>query len=134
MRIIIENADNDDFNELAKLAREGKIHTFCMTDEEEWIPVSERLPEIEDDVIVTDIETSNTYQAYYIGNGFWDCDNGVFNNRVIAWQPLPEPYKGPHDHSDEPIRCKAENCSPEGCKHCSGYGPIESGGAEDAKQ
>ena len=34
MRIIIENADQNDFNELAKLARAGKINTFCMTDEE----------------------------------------------------------------------------------------------------
>lgn len=34
MRIIIENADKNDFNELAKLARAGKINTFCMTDDE----------------------------------------------------------------------------------------------------
>lgn len=34
MRIIIENADQNDFNELAKLARAGKINTFCMTDDE----------------------------------------------------------------------------------------------------
>ena len=41
MRIIIENADQNDFNELAKLARAGKINTFCMTDDErpkgKWI-------------------------------------------------------------------------------------------------
>ena len=35
MKIIIENADQRDFNELANLARHGKIHTFYMTDEEE---------------------------------------------------------------------------------------------------
>lgn len=35
MRIIIENADERDFNELANLARQGKIHTFYMTDEED---------------------------------------------------------------------------------------------------
>lgn len=34
MRIIIDNADQNDFNELAKLARAGKINTFCMTDDE----------------------------------------------------------------------------------------------------
>ena len=43
MKIIIENADQRDFNELANLARQGKIHTFYMTDEDdrpqgEWIP------------------------------------------------------------------------------------------------
>ena len=45
MRIIIENADQNDFNELAKLARAGKINTFCMTDDErpqgEWICITE---------------------------------------------------------------------------------------------
>ena len=59
----------------------------------EWIPVSERLPEINVAVIVTDIETTGTYSAYYMGNGFWECDNGTFKDRIIAWMPLPEPYK-----------------------------------------
>lgn len=60
----------------------------------EWIPISERLPEINVDVIVTDIETIGTYSAYYLGNGFWECDNGQYNNRIIAWMPFPEPYRG----------------------------------------
>ena len=59
----------------------------------EWIPVSERLPERYKDVIVTDIEVSETYLSRYIGNGYWECDNGTFKNRIIAWQPLPEPYE-----------------------------------------
>lgn len=58
----------------------------------EWIPVSERLPEECKNVIVTDIETSDTYQSQYMGNGYWDCDNGYFRNRIVAWMPLPEPY------------------------------------------
>lgn len=59
----------------------------------EWIPVSERLPERYKEVIVTDIETSDTYQSQYLGNGYWECDNGTLKNRIIAWMPLPEPYK-----------------------------------------
>lgn len=35
MKIVIENADENDFNELAQLARIGRIHTFYMTDEDE---------------------------------------------------------------------------------------------------
>lgn len=58
-----------------------------------WIPVSERLPEKYKEVIVTDIETSDTYQSYYIGDGYWECDNGAFKNRIIAWMPLPSSYQ-----------------------------------------
>lgn len=46
MRIVIENADFDDFNELAKLARQGKINTFCMTDEDEKRPQEELANEV----------------------------------------------------------------------------------------
>lgn len=58
-----------------------------------WIPVSERLPERYKEVIITDIETSDTYLSRYIGNRYWECDNGLFKDRIIAWMPLPEPYK-----------------------------------------
>ena len=50
------------------------------------------------------------------------------DDEVLAWMPLPDPYKDPLDHSDEDIRCKAKGCSPEGCKHCDNYEPIDFGG------
>lgn len=81
-----------DFKEGYKQAiRDGK--TNFARPQGEWIPVSERLPERYKEVIVTDIETSGTYQSRYVGNEYWECDNGTLKNRIIAWQPLPEPYK-----------------------------------------
>ena len=65
-----------------------------------WIPVSDRLPERYKEVIVTDIETSDTYQSQYIGNGYWECDNGTLKNRIIAWMPLPKPYE-PQEREDK---------------------------------
>lgn len=59
----------------------------------DWIPINEGLPKLHEEVIVTDIETSDTYISRYIGNGYWECDNGPFNNRIIAWMPKPKPYK-----------------------------------------
>ena len=58
-----------------------------------WILVSERLPEEYREIIITDVETSDTYLSRYIGDGYWECDNGLFKDRIIAWMPLPEPYK-----------------------------------------
>ena len=81
----IEDALN--FSEVGGIYVENEIR------KNNWIPVTERLPEIKTEVIVTDIETKDTYCSWYIGEGFWECDNGTFNNRIIAWMPLPEPYE-----------------------------------------
>ena len=71
-----------------------------------WIPVTERLPEVPCDCIVTgkkkyDFEKEWEYftdAAFYTGeyiDGFetfndWDEGQEI---HIIAWMPLPEPYK-----------------------------------------
>ena len=69
-----------------------------------WIPVSERLPETTDAVLTTYIVNGNRNRKYveessYYGNSEswsspWD-EYRVAGTRieVIAWMPLPEPYK-----------------------------------------
>ena len=74
-------------NELNKALSENKS---------KWIPVSERLPEESTWVLVTcknpdgyiflDIKLINRYSK------MWDGDED-FIGTVLAWQPLPEPYK-----------------------------------------
>lgn len=66
-----------------------------------WIPCSERLPEEEEDFLVTDGESMAV--GYYRQDAkAWDsADFGWIENRekgygineVIAWMPLPEPYR-----------------------------------------
>ena len=84
----------------------------CETEEEQkkvierlkatnWIPVSERLPEIkmpyEECYLVTDGRFC--WMAYYIREKEWifadctNCKNKIDWTGIVAWQQLPEPYK-----------------------------------------
>lgn len=61
-------------------------------EQDRWIPITEKLPEPYKTVIVTDIETIDTYTSEYHGGGYWNTDTGDAKGRIIAWRPLPEPY------------------------------------------
>lgn len=81
--------------------------------EQRWIPCSERLPEEYGEYQIT-WTTSYASKKLFIGDaeyeitGEWDSENDRFkgewllhdymeyyqNVKVIAWMPLPEPYKG----------------------------------------
>ena len=68
-----------------------------------WIPCSERLPEEAFGCLVTvmdcepstqtDFENILPYFVGYDGETWNDADGNVIPFEVIAWQPLPEPYK-----------------------------------------
>ena len=65
----------------------------------EWIPVSEGLPDDYGLFIITTIDMEShypfekhVYTSDYSPNDGWDSEDSVM--RVIAWQPLPEPYRG----------------------------------------
>lgn len=65
------------------------------TTNDSWIPCSERLPEIDKDVLLSlrslDVYTgfrANTEGCFYVeGEGYVEFEN------VLAWQPLPAPYQ-----------------------------------------
>lgn len=64
-----------------------------------WIPCSERLPEKEVPVLCqwnkrNGLDTEVYYNILHVDDdGGWSADYGMPNGEVVAWQPLPEPYK-----------------------------------------
>ena len=69
-----------------------------------WIPVSEKLPKNYDDVLICD-GYNITIGWYEVKTNRWatsdeEWQSGFYDDTargVIAWQPLPEPYKEDSD-------------------------------------
>lgn len=87
------------YTERAKGIVEEIIHKHMGNDG--WIPVEERLPD-EDKFVLADWEKPNyrkNVTEIYISilklnqRKEWCGDCGIPNGRVIAWCPLPEPYR-----------------------------------------
>lgn len=69
----------------------------------EWIPVTDDLPEVDEDGISDYVLASGNFNvpfiAHYGANGLWyegDDDQPVdkFGIYITAWMPLPTPYTG----------------------------------------
>lgn len=66
--------------------------------EAEWIPCSERLPKEKARVLTYDSMGGIVFGQYDKGRWYWEAeacaDYWAKNDGVIAWMPLPTPYKG----------------------------------------
>ena len=63
-----------------------------------WIPCSEKLPELRQDVLITVKYTGFMgMHGYWIKTGHMEAENDWWGDcaggEVIAWQPLPHPYQ-----------------------------------------
>lgn len=97
-------ADDDEMTDVEELvlsinkAVSNAIKALPSVQPQRWIPVTEKLPEECEDIIVTyvDDEETRIIPVNY-GKGTWyDC---LFNTalnpiNVVAWMKKPEPYKG----------------------------------------
>lgn len=61
-----------------------------------WIPVSERLPEDKCKTYLVCSDDGYIATIMYDGNGRWLIDDC----KIIAWMPLPDPWKGDDDNAD----------------------------------
>ena len=67
---------------------------YVDSNEPHWIPCSERLPDMHDEVLVT--ARGEVSIAWLYVDEKWrsnDMPQPMFKD-IIAWMPLPEPYKG----------------------------------------
>jgi len=88
----IEDNHGSDYDEAFKIAIKA------LEQEPRWIPVSERLPEKEGRYLTTILNEYDNELRYimtcdYFSNGCWCPDDECASDNVIAWMPLPEPYK-----------------------------------------
>jgi len=86
-------------------------HDRILTERPQWIPCSERLPEKSGRYIVTekrfaidDRKHNGRYQTVVeevtFSNGIWNRANFI---EVLAWMPLPTPYREEESHHDKNI-------------------------------
>lgn len=80
---------------IAKINWSAAIELHYTRTRNGWIPVNERLPDLWEVVLVTDeSDKVYEYERRPLDENGNKCEEWCFLGRkIIAWQPLPEPYK-----------------------------------------
>lgn len=61
--------------------------------EPRWIPVSERLPEKNVEVLATTIGDVVIIAEMFSVNDWYECATNAKADEIVAWMPLPKPYE-----------------------------------------
>ena len=94
-------AELSDYNFALRLAEDAIRHLPSAEAVQEWIPCSERLPDVGENVLfTTDIYGGYVAEGDRRADGKWwqyRWNSLLQNDEVTAWMPLPTPYKGGDD-------------------------------------
>jgi len=95
--ITAEMFRNGCLESIEALMAEGEIYDIDYDPEQHWIPCSERLPEEGREVLtcLTDWKTGEQRRvvSYRIDFNMWH-GYGRYNEKCVAWMPMPEPWRG----------------------------------------
>ena len=86
---------NDQVHDYARDCNETALHALNELKNDGWIPCSEKLPE-ENEIVLTTINCGDEGRDIM----FASCCENVWqdayanNLGVLAWRPMPEPWKG----------------------------------------
>ena len=99
---MVEDSQENDYDTALKMGIEALTHTQQV---QRWIPCSERLPE-EDYVLISKKTTKLSGSKWCVTTAIRVADprsskinwrdigfGAIQDNEVLAWMPLPEPYK-----------------------------------------
>ena len=91
IQTMYERCDTGDITDYRDMMRESII---VLPSGPEWIPVTERVPALREEVLATDgnyVWCAN--RVFYQDATLWeDLSSGWTIDGVTAWMPLPEPY------------------------------------------
>ena len=81
---------------------ESKYYESTSEIPNKWIPVSERLPEKEGKYLTTIFNGIQYIMTcdYHPYSRCWFPDDECASDNVIAWMPLPEPYKAESEDTE----------------------------------
>ena len=109
----LDHLQRDDWKEVIQIVADAPT----VTPEPHWTPVTERLPEEKDAGILKKLGTSKRSEyvlatvevkgermtvtaCTYDGKWDWNMKYAFPDYKIVAWMPLPEPYKGAADGND----------------------------------
>lgn len=92
----LNNQEKKDLQSRKSQAIENIVAIERLPSAERWTSVTDGLPEIGDRVLVTIPSIGETFVTIgtYAGEYTWHISDYGLCGKVIAWSPLPSPYKG----------------------------------------